>query len=846
MNIKEDRFSNKSAEEIVNDVLLLHKNNTQDALSYIKNISKDDGLSLSDETKTQLKKAEDMLVNKVKRENIVEAIWPFNKKEEPKKYQARLIAFPPFKKEPTIMQLPGITSLEDPIIAQSLAIFRKKHPHSIVNLDSELGKKTFYENSIRDYKINAYDKKGNKKELCVGTLPLAINLVEKLYESNEYTKMDILKENDILTSYSGLKEGWSIKKDKKTPKDDKKDDTFLNKTVSDITNNSTIKNIATIGISNLLGTTPALTTGITDTLMNYGLNKTRSSRNHRQALEKLNQKYKIKEDNVTDQDVGFDDYIDTKKDTSNLTECFYYILSGINPVLADKRKPKLYWPKDQANKLPLSLVRPGKNNEDDGHVIDLKMAVTNKDSYLSDPKFDHSVLYPEVRFTLNGIKLANPNTPKNKELISLLNNNNAAEIKKEYFNPYEDEVILLPKYPKEFLGYSIRTGDPLYSWVNAPSDQAFTVSVAEFKYIYRSNANAEIREKLDKKYGESPETLLNMYLVTANYLDEQYPTWEKEYLDKYDLGRFDLATRGKIYLDWKNAQTATTIKSARELTKDEIDEKYYYPKIQKELDTVYKELKLPFSVDNLTKFYFEDDESKKEFKDELLTAFDESEKPSKKAAIDFLNNQGRFYIAKYLINKKFNNILYNFEQKSNESIINNPDFITIVDKATNSSTLSNGINLKIINIEALNKLGSEIKSTFDIKYDAKKIQNKQKADNDFYHGNKYDIIMDTYTSDDNNYIEPIKKIKDILPKLSNTQEYKEKFVSLIDDLEKQYGDLSQSDEAIEKINVFYKQLANDLDTARIDRKSIRGKVDMYTDKAMANEILKYLDDEDEE
>ena len=164
MNINEDKFTNKSADQIVKDVLLQHKNNTQDALAYIKNISNDDGLSLSDETKEQLKKAEDMLVNRAKRESLSEGWGLFKQKEEPVKYPARLITFPPFKKEPTIMQLPGITSLEDPIIDQALQLMRKRHPHSIINLESELGRKTFYENSIKDYKIQAYDKQGNKKE----------------------------------------------------------------------------------------------------------------------------------------------------------------------------------------------------------------------------------------------------------------------------------------------------------------------------------------------------------------------------------------------------------------------------------------------------------------------------------------------------------------------------------------------------------------------------------------------------------------------------------------------------------------------------------------------------------
>ena len=72
MNISENEFANKSADQIVKDVLEQHKQNAKDALAYIQNITTDDGLSLSKETKAQLKKAEDMLVKRVKRESMAE------------------------------------------------------------------------------------------------------------------------------------------------------------------------------------------------------------------------------------------------------------------------------------------------------------------------------------------------------------------------------------------------------------------------------------------------------------------------------------------------------------------------------------------------------------------------------------------------------------------------------------------------------------------------------------------------------------------------------------------------------------------------------------------------------
>ena len=113
MNINEDKFANKSAEEIISDMLTQHKNNSKEALEHIQDILKDDGLTLGDEAKANLEKAATILSDKGLKEG-----W-FSK-DAPKKYAVKFEVYLPFKKEPAQFQIPPVASLNDPLVKETL------------------------------------------------------------------------------------------------------------------------------------------------------------------------------------------------------------------------------------------------------------------------------------------------------------------------------------------------------------------------------------------------------------------------------------------------------------------------------------------------------------------------------------------------------------------------------------------------------------------------------------------------------------------------------------------------------------------------------------------------------
>ena len=261
MNINEDKFANKSAEEIISDMLTQHKNNSKEALEHIQDILKDDGLTLSVEAKANLEKAATILSDKGLKEG-----W-FSKPAP--KYAVKFEVYLPFKKEPAQFQIPPVASLNDPLVKETLAKIRKKHPKSTIYIRSELGNKRItedskkspglikqflssdvvkhlaaigataatginpviakpitdvmmkraarkFENVNSDYQVDLYTE-SNKYTCYVGSLGIALALAEK---ASEYNKVDVLKENNIVCSYDRSLKEWSLNDNINTLKED--------------------------------------------------------------------------------------------------------------------------------------------------------------------------------------------------------------------------------------------------------------------------------------------------------------------------------------------------------------------------------------------------------------------------------------------------------------------------------------------------------------------------------------------------------------------------------------------------------------------------------------------------
>ena len=270
ININEDKFANKSAEEIISDMLTQHKNNSKEALDHIQNILKDDGLTLSKDVKDNLQKAATILSDKGLKEG-----W-FSKKPRPEKKEVIFTVYLPFKKEPVKFTCPPVASLDDPIINETIQKIRKRHPHSPIYIEGELGTKIIREdkenkkntpvksfikdilsndltknfaatalggltgispiftksiaNGVLDaavskkldksaknkYKVDLYDE-SNKYSCYVGNLPIALTLVEN---TKQYKKADILFEDKIICSYSHDLKEWTISKTENVLKED--------------------------------------------------------------------------------------------------------------------------------------------------------------------------------------------------------------------------------------------------------------------------------------------------------------------------------------------------------------------------------------------------------------------------------------------------------------------------------------------------------------------------------------------------------------------------------------------------------------------------------------------------
>ena len=263
MNINEDRFSNKSAEEIISDMLTQHKNNSKEALEHIQDILNDDGLTLSKDVKDNLQKAATMLSDKGLKEGWFSKPLP--------KESVVFEVYLPFKKEPAQFQIPPVSSLDDPLVTETIQKIRKRHPHSTIYIRSKLGNKTIREKkeepslfskmvkgvlnsditknltavglagltgispvftkpagdaalkatsekleSTSGYKVNLYNESG-VYSCTAGNLPIALTLVEN---AKQYTKADVLFEGKVICSYNHALKEWTTSKSENTLKED--------------------------------------------------------------------------------------------------------------------------------------------------------------------------------------------------------------------------------------------------------------------------------------------------------------------------------------------------------------------------------------------------------------------------------------------------------------------------------------------------------------------------------------------------------------------------------------------------------------------------------------------------
>ena len=129
------------------------------------------------------------------------------------KYTVELVCYLPFKREPISIKIDEVSNLEDDRIKKAYEAIRAKHPKSPIRLYSPLGNKTFYENTSSEYQLKVYDKDNNRVDtFSAGTLPQAMAMCEKMWNANpdSYKNIEVIHNNDVITSYNGLEEGFTM------------------------------------------------------------------------------------------------------------------------------------------------------------------------------------------------------------------------------------------------------------------------------------------------------------------------------------------------------------------------------------------------------------------------------------------------------------------------------------------------------------------------------------------------------------------------------------------------------------------------------------------------------------
>lgn len=583
MNINEDKFSNKSAEEIVSDLLSQYKNNPDEALNHISKIKKD-GLVLSKQIIDELKKAEDMLKDKIQKESILtDLLDKFNSKF--KTYDIEVSCLPPFKKEPVKVIVNQAKGFDDPKVLEIYKKIRNKHPKSPIYLrNSELGRKVFYENSIHDFKIEAISASEHKKEtLEAGTLEIAMQMAEKLWQTNRFDQVIVFNKDKPVCELNKQSKGWIVHNQKNINNTSNNQDAYTSENpikslTNDFLNNNTTQEVGTALLSNITGIAPHFLTPVTRSLTNVLLNRLNKTRG--ESVE-------LKEDEFIEPDIF------AKKDMLNSRDEFaygldkrlIYELHEINPAYDDTRKPAWYIPKEYWGKnsgadvnLPGEFRFDFNNKQNNQNEPETTLSAADTGGVvpnLTDGEFPDNA---PIKVVLDSITYPEK-LPKKWEEIDTPEKLNT--YKEEYIS--DDTALVKLKYrvPVKYLGVK-KDGSPKYEYKEFSDTQTppYIIPVREFKNIINDPINSDIKNKFDEKHGvENFYLLIKNDFIVKDYLDDQFYKWKNEYNEKYGLDRFDHTTVAKIYNDFKKHMHSTTIQKGEPLSSEYVTETYYIPKV---------------------------------------------------------------------------------------------------------------------------------------------------------------------------------------------------------------------------------------------------------------------------
>lgn len=746
MNISEDKFLNKSAEEIVDDILLQYKNNTKDALAYLQELSTNDGL-VSSENLSKLKKAEDLLKNKAKKEALIEKFWPFDIFK--KRYDIELSCIPPFMKEPIRITLTDTTGFDDPKVVEAYQKIRKKHPKSIIYArNPELGTKTFYENSIRDFKLKLYKENNLIESAYVGNLQIAKKLSETICENNnEYTKVEILKENKIVDVYNKLKNKkfiWNNKDNNKNKKEKNKDNT-LTKLMNDFSNNKEVQNIEANLLSTVTGIAPQFLGGVTK-----ALNTAIKMPFKKPVREDTDDKKYGTSDKMLDKD-----FINPVQDTNNIDNRILLALHGIHPNLIDLRKPKLNWPEKWNTQL-LSNGIP--------HTVAAQDIKNNYDN-LSAP----------VLFVLNGMYDNDKPLPTEEEL----SNPELLEKYKEQYVSDNDQVVMIPKIPSTFNGYSVKTGEPLYTYKDG---KPFILTVKNFKRLLNDPVNISKLDRFQNKNDMSSEGITNILsrdIIAKNYMDDNYDNWEAEYKDLYNLEAYDLPIRSNIYIEWKKYNN-----EHKELTPEIVYDKFFLPQYRDKLnqnDNVTIQ-----SIENLIAALPEN-EKQKITKQYLNLISETPETDLTLTLVKFKNEIGQKTACWNQINTVVNGSLYELENE----LQNHPSLLkllekfkaTIVDECTIKDGPFKGLpDSKKINSSNFKEYVKSVIAKFNSKFEKTPIKiNKEPSFSD----TDIEDVSSSLKRNMDNVFDKAKHMINTIPDINITEEKRQEYLSELNELKVQ-------------------------------------------------------------
>ncbi len=524
MNINEDKFSNKSAEEIVSDLLSQYKNNPDEALNHISKIKKD-GLVLSKQIIDELKKAEDMLKDKIQKESILtDLLDKFNSKF--KTYDIEVSCLPPFKKEPVKVIVNQAKGFDDPKVLEIYKKIRSKHPKSPIYLrNSELGRKVFYENSIHDFKIEAISASEHKKEtLEAGTLEIAMQMAEKLWQTNRFDQVIVFNKDKPVCELNKQSKGWIVHNQKNINNTSNNQDAYTSENpikslTNDFLNNNTTQEVGTALLSNITGIAPHFLTPVTRSLTNVLLNRLNKTRG--ESVE-------LKEDEFIEPDIF------AKKDMLNSRDEFaygldkrlIYELHEINPAYDDTRKPAWYIPKEYWGKNSGADVNlPGgfrfdfnnkqnNQNEYDNSIEITAFKLSKLRKYLIDQQHLLSIE--------DWVNLVYTNPGYLKLLTELIHHKQNQLVDSKTFDQFKDKqemmqagkgmYVLTPNKGLEKKQYDREEKE----WITTPAEQlSFTIDPDDYETDVFDDILDEIFKTISEKTGKSIEELNSTYRENA-------------------------------------------------------------------------------------------------------------------------------------------------------------------------------------------------------------------------------------------------------------------------------------------------------------------------------------------